>query len=74
MKTKGPYDFAAKRKQYRGYTMEQLRFAAQDCLDTINAWRPGHHPNEGWYLDDYHTIKDEIRRRLTSDVCETCGK
>ena len=76
MQTKGPYDFAGKRKQYRGQTMEALLYAAKDIVDTISIWRAGggYHPNEGWYMDDLATVKEEINRRRVSHACPTCGK
>ncbi len=54
MKTKGAYDFATKDAQYKGYTDEALRYAAHDVRETLRFWK--NHPNEGWYLDDLHTV------------------
>ena len=86
MQTKPAYDFAAKRRQYRRYSIEALRYAAQDIVDTLAVWRHGdpqhgHHPNEGWYLDDLHTVKEELRKRESESLlkrtaqaaCQTAG-
>lgn len=61
--TKGAYPFAEKEEQYRRYTAAQLRFAANDAKQAMEAMR-GHDPAaENWYADDMATILNEINRR-----------
>jgi hypothetical protein len=61
--TKGPYQFAEKKKQYEGYTLEQLRFAQKDSAQAARAMKDHDRMAENWYWDDHFTISDEIRRR-----------
>jgi hypothetical protein len=61
--TKGAYPFAAKQRQYRSYTMSQLRYALKDAADTARIWKGQDPAVENWYKDDVFTISDEIRRR-----------
>jgi len=72
--TKGPYDFAAKKRQYKRLDDAALAFAAEDIRLTLVAWPD--HPNAGWYADDAHTVAAEINRRagLKRSKCPACGK
>lgn len=60
--TKEPYDFRTKEQQYRNYSNEQLEFAFKDADEAVKAIGR-ENPDQGWYLDDVHTIRDEITRR-----------
>ena len=61
--TKGAYPFAEKKQQYAGYDMAQLHWAAKDAYEAAQAMK-GHDPAaENWYMDDYYTLSDMIRRR-----------
>lgn len=63
MSTKGAYPFAEKQEKYASYTLAQLRYAAKDAAQAARAMK-GHDPMaENWYMDDYYTLSDEIRRR-----------
>ena len=72
MNTKGAYNFEAKAKQYRGYTVEQLHYALTDIRETIEVWSDS--PSAGWYADDLHTVAAEIGRREAKGPCPNCGK
>lgn len=62
---KGPYPFSVKQAQYRKYTPAQLAFAQKDALEAAQV--PWEDPaTERYYMDDYYTISDEIRRRQRS--------
>lgn len=61
--TKGPYPFSDKQRQYRAYTVPQLRFALKDAAETARIWKGQDPATENWYRDDVFTISDEIRRR-----------
>lgn len=61
--TKGAYPFADKQRQYRSYTIPQLRFALKDAADTARLWKGQDPATENWYRDDVFTISDEIKRR-----------
>lgn len=61
--TKGSYPFADKQRQYRSYTIPQLRFALKDAAETARIWKGQDPATENWYRDDVFTISDEIKRR-----------
>ncbi len=72
MMTKDAYDFAARKTLYRTVSSDSLRYIATDIRLTLDAWPD--HPNAGWYLDDLHTVGDELNRRKRRDTCPHCGK
>ncbi len=41
-----------------------LRYMIQDCVDAERAMRGHNAEREGFYADQAHTFRDELRRRL----------
>jgi hypothetical protein len=60
---KGSYPFAAKQAQYRGYTLDQLTWAANDAREARDAMRGWNPEAEAWYADDVSTILTELNKR-----------
>ena len=57
------YPFAEKEEQYRTYSNAQLYHAMNDAAATSRAQKGWDQAGANWYMDDYHTIVKEIRRR-----------
>lgn len=68
MSTKGPYPFADKEAQYKGYSEEMLQFAVKDAAKARDCVRDFDPVAESWYTDDVSTIRAEINRREAKRV------
>lgn len=61
---KGSYPFSRKQEQYARYTDAQLKAAADDAWEAVQAAATWDDPTaEGWYRDDLATIRAEQRKR-----------
>lgn len=68
------YPFAEKEEQYAKYTMAQLHSALDDAASTSKVQQGWNEAGANWYLDDYHTIGKEIRRRGGSEKWSKPGR
>ena len=59
----GGYPFAAKAAQYRSFTLAGLQWSVKDAQEAAQCMRGCDPVAEAWYLDDVHTLLDELRRR-----------
>lgn len=63
MSTKGPYPFADKARQYKGFSDEGLAWSVKDAAEARDACATFDPVAEAWYADDVATISAEIKRR-----------
>lgn len=58
-------DFANWTKAAKAADIDSLRFVISDCVAAEKAMRGWNPEKEGYYADQAHTYRDELRRRLT---------
>jgi len=61
--TKGDYPFASKKEHYRTVSEDALWYSRNDAYQAAQAAKSHDTRAENWYMDDFFTITDEIRRR-----------